>query len=44
MFFCNTNKKLILKSNISVFLIEANLLEIKKARKLLDIYEKEWAK
>ena len=25
-----------------MFLIEANLLEIKKAKKLLDIYEKEW--
>ena len=40
--FFEYNKKLILMSDISVFLLEANLLEIKKARKLLDIYEKEW--
>ena len=40
--FFEYNKKIILFSDISVFLIEANLLEIKKAKKLLDIYEKEW--
>ena len=40
--FFEYNKKIILFSDISVFLIEANLLEIKKEKKLLDIYEKEW--
>ena len=40
--FFEYNKEIILASDLSVFLIEANLLEIKKARKLLDIYEKEW--
>ena len=40
--FFEYNKELILSSDIAVFLIEANLLEIKKAKKLLDIYEKEW--
>lgn len=40
--FFEYNKNLILMSNISLFLVEANLLEIKKSRKLLDIYEKEW--
>lgn len=40
--FFEYNRNLILRSNISVFLVEANLLEIKKARRLLDIYEKEW--
>lgn len=40
--FFEYNKNLVLTSDISVFLVEANLLEIKKARKLLDIYEKEW--
>ena len=40
--FFEYNRNLILMSDISIFLVEANLLEIKKARKLLDIYEKEW--
>lgn len=40
--FFEYNKNLILMSDIALFLTEANLLEIKKARKLLDIYEKEW--
>lgn len=40
--FFEYTRNLILMSDISVFLVEANLLEIKKARKLLDIYEKEW--
>ena len=40
--FFEYNKNLILMSDISLFLVEANLLEIKKSRKLLDIYEKEW--
>lgn len=40
--FFEYNRELILMSNISVFLVEANLLEVKKSRKLLDIYEKEW--
>lgn len=40
--FFEYNKEIILASDISIFLMEANLLEIKKARKLLDIYEKEW--
>ena len=40
--FFDYNRKIILKSNVSVFLVEANLLEIKKARRLLDIYENEW--
>ena len=40
--FFEYNKNLILMSDISLFLVEANLLEIKKSRRLLDIYEKEW--
>ena len=40
--FFEYNKEIILTSDVSVFLVEANLLEIKKAKKLLDIYEKEW--
>ena len=40
--FFEYNKNLILMSDISLFLVEANLLEIKKSRKLLDIYEKKW--
>lgn len=40
--FFEYNRNLILMSDISVLLVEANLLEVKKARKLLDIYEKEW--
>ena len=40
--FFEYNRNLILMSDISLFLVEANLLEVKKAKKLLDIYEKEW--
>lgn len=40
--FFEYNRKIILESDVAVFLLEANLLEIKKAKKLLDIYEKEW--
>lgn len=40
--FFEYNRNLILMSDISVFLIEANLLEVKKSKKLLDIYQKEW--
>ena len=35
-------KYLIQTSDLNLFLVEGNLLEIKKARKLLDIYTKNW--
>ena len=40
--FFEYNRQLIFFSDIAVLLIEANLLEIKKSKKLIDIYEKEW--
>ena len=40
--FFEYNKNVIKMSDLSIFLVEGNLLEIKKSRKLLDIYEKEW--
>ena len=36
------NKTIINKSDINIFLLEANLLEITKATKLLEIYNKNW--
>ena len=41
-YFLEYSKELINISDISIFVAEANLLEIKKARKLLDIYEKDF--
>ena len=40
--FVDINKTIINKSDINIFLLEANLLEITKATKLLEIYNKNW--
>lgn len=40
--FFDINKTSINKSDINIFLLEANLLEITKATKLLEIYNKNW--
>lgn len=40
--FFNYNRALINNSDLSLFLIEPNLIEIKKSKNLLDIYIKEW--
>lgn len=40
--FWKENKKIMENSFINIFLIEANLLEIKKAKRILEIYDKEW--
>lgn len=40
--FFDATKYLIKNSTQSIFLLEANILEIKKAKKLLDIYLNEW--
>ena len=40
--FFDYTKELIKNSNINIFITEANLLEIKKAQKLLNIYKNEW--
>ncbi len=40
--FFDINKTIINKSDINIFLLEANLLEITKATKLLEIYNKNW--
>lgn len=38
----NENKKIIKNNFLNIFLIEPNLIEIKKAKRILNIYEKEW--
>ena len=38
----NQNKKIIKNYFLNIFLIEPNLIEIKKAKRILNIYEKEW--
>lgn len=38
----NQNKKIIKNNFLNIFLIEPNLIEIKKAKRILNIYEKEW--
>jgi len=40
--FFNKNKKIIETSNFALFLVEGNMLEIKKAKNLLEIYVEEW--
>lgn len=35
-------KEIIKISNINIFILEPNILEIKKSKKLLDIYTNEW--
>ena len=40
--FLDYTKNIIYNSNFCIFLIEANLLEIKKSTKLLNIYNKKW--
>lgn len=40
--FWKENKKIMENSFINIFLIEANLVEIKKAKRILEIYDKEW--
>lgn len=40
--FWNQNKKIIEKSFLNLFLVEANLIEIKKSKRILEIYNKEW--
>ena len=40
--FFDINKTIINKSDINIFLLEANLIEITKATKLLEIYNKNW--
>lgn len=40
--FENQNKKLMKKSYLNIFLIEPNLTDIKKAQRILEIYNKEW--
>lgn len=40
--FENQNKKIMKKSYLNIFLIEPNLIEIKKSQKILEIYNKEW--
>lgn len=41
MFFDYT-KEIIKNSNLNIFILEANLLEIKKAKNLLNIYINNW--
>lgn len=40
--FFEYNKELINNSDNSIFIVEANLLELKKSKKLLEIYIKNW--
>ncbi len=40
--FFDYTKEIIKNSNLDIFILEANLLEIKKAKKLLDIYINNW--
>ena len=40
--FFDYTKEIIKNSNLNIFILEANLLEIKKAKKLLDIYINNW--
>lgn len=40
--FWKENKKIMENSFINIFLIEGNLVEIKKAKRILEIYDKEW--
>lgn len=40
--FFDYTKEIMINSNFNIFILEANLSEIKKARKLLDIYIQKW--
>lgn len=40
--FWKQNKKIMENSFLNIFLIEANLIEIKKAKRILEIYNEEW--
>lgn len=40
--FWKQNKKIMENSFLNLFLIEANLIEIKKSKRILEIYNKEW--
>ena len=40
--FWKENKKIMENSFVNIFLAEANLIEIKKAKRILEIYDKEW--
>ncbi len=40
--FLNYTKELMKYSNTNIFLVEANLVEVKKAKKLLNIYINQW--
>lgn len=40
--FLDYTKEIMKNSNINIFMVEPNLLEIKKAKKLLNIYINEW--
>lgn len=40
--FFDYTKNIIENSDINIFLLEANLLEIEKSKKLLDMYNKQW--
>lgn len=40
--FLDYTKEIIKISNINIFILEPNILEIKKSKKLLDIYTNEW--
>lgn len=40
--FMEDNKGIIKYSDFSIFLVEANLIELKKAKRLLEIYVNEW--
>lgn len=40
--FMEDNKGIIKYSDFSIFLVEANLIELKKAKRLLEIYINEW--
>lgn len=40
--FWKENRKIMETSYLNIFLVEANLLEIKKAKRILEIYDREW--
>lgn len=40
--FLDYTKEIVKYSNFSIFLVEANLIELKKAKRLLEIYVNEW--
>lgn len=40
--FFNYTKEIIKKSNINIFIVEPNLLEIQKSKNILKIYKEEW--